>query len=825
MSIIFKYVFRNIMEKKMRTGLILFSIAMSAALLFASLAIGDTLADLYTKMLTSSSGEAELVIHPKKNSKSPFVNPMLAEQGGEQVQYAVGAFIGTGTYSPTKDQSVTVDLKGYDLEDLKAFNPFEILTAGDREPFTGKKVIINASGAKRYDLDLNDSIQIKINNTNHWFKIVGIASPKGPFYENGRTLTTVIPRETIASLNGGRTKSNTVYVKVEDLSQLQETIKVLEGIYRDCDVKEVYTQSELKKYVNQVTMPFLMMTTIVLFMSIFIIYTSFKVITLERLPIIGTFRSIGASRKETDFVLVAEAFAYGLFGGLIGIGIGFGILAVMANILKTGDAPNLALIWSPYQIGAGMVLAIGISLASAFIPIIQVAKISVKDIVLNNYEKAHEESKFKKPLGFLMLFLGMVLPPLAPMEYVVGICLFSFLLVCFSATIIMPVITKGLVHLGQPLFQGLFGNIGMLASKNIKDNKSILTNISLLAIGISGIVMILSVSNSVQLEVGKAYKDFNFNIWGYVSEANNTTAQSIRATTGVMDIMPTYAKYQLEVAGTNQKRLNVLRGIDTKKFKDFYNIEIKQSLLEELESGRNIILGDVNRITLGVELGETIVFVTDQGERPYKIIGFAETLLDNGKFGFVSSKHIKMDFNLAYFDDIYIIADHPDLVTQRLKKKLNQKDPYFETLANVEKLNSSSNQQVFTILTGFSFLAMLIGIFGVLNNLLISFIQRKRAIAVYKSVGMSQKQVFGMVLIESAVSGIIGSSGGIVLALIFLYIIPFILPAMAGPIPMHYDPVLFGEAVFVGVVLTVLATIVPGTKSSKLNIIESIKYE
>lgn len=825
MSIIFKYVWRNILEKKLRTALILFSIAMSSALLFASLAIGDTLADLYTKMITSASGQTELSIKAKKQSDTEFVNPKLALQLSEHVAYSVGAYMGVGTYSPAKDQSVTVELKGYDLKELANFNPFDLLAPQQLSQFSGKQIVINSSAAKRYGLVLKDRIQIKINGENHWFTIVGIAAPKGPFYENGRTFNTVVPRETLASLNGGRSKSNVVYIKLKDKERTAEAITALSQIYRKCDVKEAYTKTELKKYVNQVTMPFVMMTTVVLFMSVFIIYTSFKVITLERLPVIGTFRSIGSSKKETDFVLVAEAFAYGLFGGIVGTAIGFGILAAMAYILQNGDTSNMTLIWKWYQIAAGMILAVGISLASAIIPIVQVAKISVKDIVLNNYEKAHHEHKWKKPFGFLLLVLGVVMPPFAPLEIVVGVCLASFLCVCFSATIVIPVFTKFVVKLCQPLFEKVFGNIGILAAKNLLDNKSILTNITLLAIGMSGILMIQSVSNSVQLEVGKAYKDFNFEVWCNVADANNTIVQSIRSTSGVKDVMPTYAVHQVEVASSNNKRLSVIRGIDTTKYTDFYNVPLKADVLKQLENGRNIVLGDVNRVTLGVKLGDTIVFKTDNGDRPYKIIGFMETLIDNGKWGLISTKHIKMDFGVSKFDDIYVKTGEPDAVAERIKIKLNQKDPYVETKANLERLNSTSNSQIFSILSGFSGLAMLIGVFGVLNNLLISFIQRKRSIAVFKSVGMSQKQVFQMVMIEAMASGLIGGIGGIIMALLFLYIIPFLLPAMAGPIPMHYDPMLFISAMVVGMLITFIATIGPGVKSSKLNIIDAIKYE
>ncbi len=51
---------------------------------------------------------------------------------------------------------------------------------------------------------------------------------------------------------------------------------------------------------------------------------------------------------------------------------------------------------------------------------------------------------------------------------------------------------------------------------------------------------------------------------------------------------------------------------------------------------------------------------------------------------------------------------------------------------------------------------MRIGIFGVLNNFLISFMERKRYLAIYRSVGMSREQIVKMVFIEGLSGGIIG---------------------------------------------------------------------
>lgn len=814
---------RNIKEKKLRTLLILFSIAMASALLFASLGIGDTITNLYLRQITSGAGSSDLVITADKNSQSPYVSSSLAMKE-HSVLETVGAFIGAGSWEKPDATNINVELKGYELSELQHLNPFDWVTPVDEANFTGKKMIINQAAAKAYSLSVGSIIEIKIMNQNYKFEIAGIAQPKGPFYENGRTLNTVVPKDTLAALMGARGKNNTVYVVLKDPQTVLTSKESLEMLYRDLLIKQPYTAKELEQFVGQVTTPFLLMTIMVLFMSVFIIYTSFKVITLERLPVIGTFRSIGATRKTTDLVMLLEAIAYGAIGGIIGIGLGFGILAAMTYTIMSDSTTEIQLFWQYWQIGAGLLLAMGMALFSAMIPIIQVSKIPVKEIVLNNWDQIKRKKRYKKPFGVVLLILSFVVPPLMPLSLAILGCVMALLCACLSATILVPEFTKLMVRILEPIFTAAFGNIGMLAAKNIRDNKSILTNISLLAIGLSTIILIVTMSNSVNEEVGKAFKDFDFEIWVGIPEADRGDISRILATEGVDGVYPSYSMYALKVKGQD-KALSQLKGIDTLRYNDFYNLKLTKEWIKQLEADKTIILGDVNRITYGFKVGDNITFETENGDRTYKIIGFQKTLMNNGQFGLVSSKNLKMDFPVQFYDDIFVKSKTPDEVAVRLKEKFNDRNPWVETISNLEVKNQTSNAQIFTILKGFSFLAMVIGIFGVLNNLLISFIQRRRHMAIFRSVGMSQKQIIQMILIEAVVCGMVGGFAGILLTLDMLYIVPYILPVMAAPIPIHYDLGLFSTAVIAAIVITVVASLSPALKSSKLNIIEAIKFE
>ncbi len=56
-----------------------------------------------------------------------------------------------------------------------------------------------------------------------------------------------------------------------------------------------------------------------------------------------------------------------------------------------------------------------------------------------------------------------------------------------------------------------------------------------------------------------------------------------------------------------------------------------------------------------------------------------------------------------------------------------------------------------------TYFILMLATLGIINNLLINYIQRRRSIAMYKSLGLSNWQNIKMTLIEGFSSGVIGS--------------------------------------------------------------------
>ena len=139
--------------------------------------------------------------------------------------------------------------------------------------------------------------------------------------------------------------------------------------------------------------------------------------------------------------------------------------------------------------------------------------------------------------------------------------------------------------------------------------------------------------------------------------------------------------------------------------------------------------------------------------------------------------------------------------------------------------NLEGNRQMMNILSVFSIMAVVIGAFGALNNIIISFIQRKKDLAILSSLGMTNRQRSRMIFIESGVT--------VLWAILFItpygYLMARLITAittMIGlPIPIEFNFAGMVPFFLAAFLLFILATLPVVMKSRKLSVIREIQYE
>ena len=122
-------------------------------------------------------------------------------------------------------------------------------------------------------------------------------------------------------------------------------------------------------------------------------------------------------------------------------------------------------------------------------------------------------------------------------------------------------------------------------------------------------------------------------------------------------------------------------------------------------------------------------------------------------------------------------------------------------------------------------LALILSFVGIINNQLISFMERTKEIAVLNSVCMSKSQLRKMLVIENVVSNIVACAFGFFTSIISLKLINKIMYGvkMYDNLDFNYN---IGFLIIGSIlVLLLLTVIVPIKKMKKINIVEAIKYE
>lgn len=829
MSIIIKYFLRNISEKKLRTLLIVVSIMLSSALYLGTIGMSTTLAGMYTNRLKTYFGSAEITVTQGRTSLAYLLRPIMPPAITPDTEYCIGAFQ-TGAVYKEKGTSVNLNLFGFEMNDVMTMNPFTLAAESGLSPFEGKKLIMGEETAEVLHLKLGDWVKLEVNGAIHRFLIAGIARSQGFFMKgNDDTHTVIAPINSLSGLYGSRGLATTLFLKSRQGIDPEQYLRKVKDAFSRWEVRETVPAKDRLEWTRSVTIPFKIMLVLVLAISMFIIFTSFQVITTERLPVLGTFRSIGATRRTTDLVLFGESAIYGVIGGVFGTALGFGVVYLLVS-LSSGDwlkTTGIAIQVTTGQAMQAFFLALGLSLMSSALPIIRVSKLPVKDIILGMAKRKTKSSRARSISGVLLMMGGIFLPRFIPAPLALPLNTVCILAVLAGVVLLLPWAVRMFVCLSEGISRLVLGNVGGLAVKNLKDNPSILNNITLLCIGIAGIFMISTVSDSTARALADQYRLAKYQIQVWSWGMDRRFEGQLRAVPGVTDALGFFTA-RVKIDGTD-RYINQVIGTDTYRFFEFWDYPCssdRDTLAKELDKGRNILLTYSLKRVLELHEGQEIVLEAEGKKMPYTVIGFMDSIFYNGSFGLVSKRYFKHDARTRWYSSIYVkTGGITNEVAAALRKKFERRRIFLRTVAEMQKQNMEGNQQMFFLLQGFSFMAMLIGVIGVFNNYIISFIDRRRSLALFRSIGMSRRQTVFMLLLESLSGGIIGSLAGLAGGLLIIVVVPNILVALDLPVVLSVSFKISLRMFILGTLVSFIASLVPTLRGSKLNIIEAIKYE
>jgi putative ABC transport system permease protein len=131
-----------------------------------------------------------------------------------------------------------------------------------------------------------------------------------------------------------------------------------------------------------------------------------------------------------------------------------------------------------------------------------------------------------------------------------------------------------------------------------------------------------------------------------------------------------------------------------------------------------------------------------------------------------------------------------------------------------------------TVLLAFAGIALFVGSFLIANTFSIIVAQRAREFALLRAVGASSRQVRTAVLLEALLVGVVASTVGLLLGIGFAQLLPVLLEAAGLALPTG-GIVIAGRTIaaayLVGVLVTVLASILPARRASNVAPVEAMR--
>ncbi len=420
-------------------------------------------------------------------------------------------------------------------------------------------------------------------------------------------------------------------------------------------------------------------------------------------------------------------------------------------------------------------------------------------------------------------------------------------------------------------FSGYELFVGMRYTRAKRKNHFIsfisMTSMIGIALGVAALIVVLSVMNGFQKELRTRILGVASHL--EISGANNTLTdwQSLAAFTTKRSHVLASAPYiyaQAMLSFDRGVQGAIVRGVlpDLENEVADLGSHMKAGKLEDLRAGEfGIILGADLAQALGAQLGDKVVVMAPQGQfTPTGVVPRLKQFTLKGLFQ-IGMYEYDAGLALIHLDDaaklyrmenrvsgvrlkLDELFDAPT-VSYELQKTLNQSPDFTESFyvtdwtqqhANFFKAVQMEKRVMFIILA----LIVAVAAFNIVSTLVMAVTDKRADIAIMRTFGASPASIMGIFMIQGALIGVIGTAigavSGIIIALNIDVIIPFIeqlfqVQFLAKDVYYISDlpsDLIWSDVITIVIlsfVLSLLATIYPSYRASKINPAEALRYE
>ncbi len=838
---------RGITTRRLRTVLTALAIVLGVAMVSGSYTLTDTMRGAADSLSSSAYDGTAAVVSAKtafKVDEEFAIRPSIPASALQQVRDVQGVEKAVGSIS---DEARIVGKDG----DIVGSGPYFGIgldrNAGELSPFKLKEgafasapgeVVIDAGTADREGYSIGDSITVQARGPERKAEVTGIAT-FGDVDSIGKAtfaLFDLQAAQTLFDKPGSYTE-----ILVDGPSSVRKQLSESLGSslqVQTAAAHDRFSLDGLKTFVKFLKVLLLVFGGIAVFVGAFTIYNTLSITVAQRSRELALLRALGATRRQVLRSVVVEALAIGTVASAIGLVAGIGLAKLLGGVFASAgiELPSTSTVFGARTIIVSLAVGIVVTVLAALGPASRATRVSPVTAMREGAEVPAGRIGRRAPLfaaitGALalgVLGLGMFGPGIDP-EGRLALLAPGSLLLFIAVALISPRLVPRLAGaLGRP-GQRIAGVAGELARRNAMRNPgrtaataaALMIGIALVAFSaVLGAGMRESTKGALDEQVRADYVIVGQDGWSPIDpQAAKAVAEvpGVDVSTGlVQDSARSFGK-KISVDGVDEAQIASVFGFDWKNGSD--------DAYAELASGGAIVtdrFAEDHDLGVGSQFQVTAI----KGDRlELSVAGISKPdRFDPLGTGEVTIARSAYDESFTAERERYAFVAADGAARPALEKALASfPDVKLQSKSEFQTDQSAWVDQILGIFYVLLGLAVIVSLFGIVNTLALSVLERTRELGMLRAIGMSRRQVRRMIRHESVVTALIGAVLGIGVG---LFLAGLATTALSDEGLRFAVPV--GSLIAFTVVAAaagVLAAMGPARRASRLDVLKALQYE
>ena len=512
---------------------------------------------------------------------------------------------------------------------------------------------------------------------------------------------------------------------------------------------------------------------VALLVGMFVIANTFTMLVTQRVRQWALLRAVGATRRQVRRAVLLEAGVLGVVGATAGVaaGIGLGIFGVWA-FAPPGEPVTYEV--SPPAIAVGYAVGVGVTAIAAYGSARRAAAVPPIAALRTDATPPRRTAVARTITGAVLLTGGVVAvgvvsgQNLSTTERVVGMG--GGVVGWLGVLVLAPTFASAALRPLARLLGKRGGPVTRLATRNaVRDPRRTAATSSALLVGLALVCAFATLGETLVSTFGAAVRNTVPETTTILRSASGTdplgtdVLAKVRATPGVTAVAAD--RYTLLTVsyegGTSPTSASA---IEPKGFTDVLTPKLTEG---SADLRRGVVVGANEAATIGLSLGDEITLKWPDGSSVrQRIVGLVDTVEGQPLF------YVDMARAPASFRDqvttIYATGVNPSAVHQALDTEFRHRPDVLVTDREAVIAKETEDfQLILSVMYAMFGAAIVIAVFGVINTLALSVMERTREIGVLRAVGASRRLVRRAVRLESIVICAYGGALGIAVGVLF----------------------------------------------------------